>query len=360
MKKYTLVLIISILYLSACNKKSSNYQTLDGFAQGGTYHIVYKISGDNLDAKNNISNSLPDSLTLYLEQINKSVSGYDSLSIVSRINRGEDIALDSIFIENFNASLKVYQESNGAFDISAAPFFDIWGFGFKNKEKINQNKIDSIKAFVGMRLLSLKDSIVVTNGDAQMKDNLSGRKVETFLKKADKRMKVNFNAIAQGYTCDYIAKKFDKMGISDYLIEVGGEIICKGANAKGAKWRVAIDKPLDGNFIPGEQIQGVIELQNNGMVTSGNYRKFYIEDGVKYSHTIDPATGYPVKHNLLSATVIAPNATIADAYATYFMVVGLEKAKEILKSRPEMGAILVYGDQKSTKVYSHNCSLSDK
>lgn len=178
--------------------------------------------------------------------------------------------------------------------------------------------------------------------------------------KADPRMRLNFNAIAQGYTCDYIARKFDAMGITDYLLEIGGEIYCKGLNAKGEEWSVGIDKPLDGNFIPGESFQAVLLLSNKGLVTSGNYRKFYIEDGVKYSHTIDPKTGYPVRHNLLSATVLAKNATLADAYATYFMVVGLERAKELLAQTPDMEALLVYGDQENMKVFSTSGIKLDK
>jgi thiamine biosynthesis lipoprotein len=165
-------------------------------------------------------------------------------------------------------------------------------------------------------------------------------------------MKVNLNAIAEGYSCDFIARKLEQMGITSYLIEIGGEIICKGLNSKGKEWSVAIDKPIDGNFIPGNEIQTIIELTDAGLVTSGNYRKFYIVDGEKYSHTINPTTGYPVKHNLLSATVIAANATLADAYATYLMVIGIDKAREFLENNKELEALLVYGEQEQMKVFS--------
>lgn len=326
--------IAASFYLAGCRETDNNnpdYVIIDGFAQGGTYHIVYKKPADSVN--------IPDSLILYFNNINKSVSGYDSLSIITKINNEEDVVLDSIFIDIFNDSRKVYNKSSGAFDISAGPFFNLWGFGFKNKEQISQKKIDSIMQFVGMDKLSIQ---------------------EGKLKKADPRMQINFNAIAQGYTCDYIAKKFEAMGITDYLLEIGGEIYCKGLNSKGKEWNVAIDKPIDGNFIPGNNVQAILLLSNQGLVTSGNYRKFYIEDGVKYSHTINPKTGYPVKHNLLSATVIAENATIADAYATYFMVVGLEKAKEILAITPDMDALLIYGEQNNMKVYSTKGIKIDK
>lgn len=316
--------------LTGCTTQTPHtYAVLDGFAQGGTFHIVYKLPGDRDTA--GFKQALNDSLTLYFNQINRSISGYDSLSLISRVNRGEEVLLDNIFIDVFNESQKVYRESNGAFDISAAPFFNLWGFGFKNKEQVTPRKIDSLMQFVGMEKLKIEEGKLV---------------------KADPRMQVNFNAIAQGYTCDYIAQKFDALGMTDYLLEVGGEIYCKGLNPKGKEWSVGIDKPIDGNFIPGESVEAVLLLSNKGLVTSGNYRKYYIENGVKYSHTIDPKTGYPVTHNLLSATVIAENATLADAYATYFMVVGLERAKEILARTPGMEALLVYGEQESMKIFS--------
>lgn len=326
-----LLACIITLCIASCTKKSSNYATLDGFAQGGTYHLVYQKPA-NLELV-----SLPDTLSKCFNRIDRSLSGYDSTSLVSQINRGENPPLDSLFIECFNLSKEVYEATGGAFDISGAPLFDIWGFGFREKVQITPQMVDSIRQFVGMDKLSITyDSAANAH----------------FLRKADPRMKVNFNAIAQGYSCDYIAAKLEQMGIADYLLEIGGEIICKGKNSKGKDWSIAIDKPIDGNFLPGNNIQTIIELTDAGLVTSGNYRKFYIEDGEKYSHTIDPATGYPVKHNLLSATVMAPTAAEADAYATYLMVIGLENAKEFLAQNPQMEALLVYGEGEDLKVFS--------
>ena len=314
----SIVALAAILCIRTINKETKNsYTTQDGFAQGGTYHIVYKES-------NQIKNiNLPDSLNTYFNNINRSISGYDSLSIISRVNRGEDILLDSIFINTFNSSMEIFNASKGEFDISGGPLFNIWGFGFKNKEHVTKEKIDSILTFIGMNKLHIKDGKLI---------------------KADPRMQVNFNAIAQGYTCDYIGSKLETLGVTDYLIEVGGEIMCKGVNSKGKEWRVGIDKPIDGNNIQGDQMQAIIELSNKGLVTSGNYRKFYIENGEKFAHTINPKTGYPVKHNLLSATVIAENATIADAYATYFMVIGLNEAKKVLKNIKNLEAFLIFAN----------------
>ncbi len=323
--KLSVILIVIGVIINACNtNKKDVYLVLDGFAQGGTYHIVYK------DPKKP-ELSLKDSITLYFEQINKSVSGYDSLSLISKFNKGEDITIDSIFFNIFFDSYKIYKESNGYFDVSAAPLFDAWGFGFKNKEKMSQQKIDSILKFVGMDKVFIEGNKLV---------------------KKHPNIRLNFNAIAQGYTCDFIGDKLLAMGIDNFLIEVGGEVLCKGLNANNEEWRVGIDKPIDGNFLPGQSLEAIILLSDKGLVTSGNYRKYYIEDGEKFSHTIDPKTGYPVKHNLLSATVIADNATLADAYATYFMVIGLDRAKEEIKNMPGVDALFVYGDNEQMFVYS--------
>jgi thiamine biosynthesis lipoprotein len=170
--------------------------------------------------------------------------------------------------------------------------------------------------------------------------------------KKDPRVRLDVNAIAQGYSCDVIARFLDRMGIRNYLVEIGGEIHAHGKNPDGNSWRVGIDKPTEGNMIPGQELQTVVELKNRSLATSGNYRKFFEENGVKYAHTINPKTGYPVKSNLLSATIVAKDGITADAYATVCMVAGLEKSKEILRQVGGMEAYLVYGDEKGNyKVY---------
>ena len=329
--RITLSLLPILLISICCTSNRPSYQTVDGFAQGGTFHLVYQTPATP-EAYN-----IPDSVALYFRQIDKSLSGYDTTSLVSRINRGENPQLDPIFIECFNISKEVYENTDGAFDISAAPLFDLWGFGFGNKGEVSQQKIDSIMTFSGMDKLSI------------VHDTATGA---SYLHKADSRMKVNFNAIAQGYTCDYICSRLEQMGIENYLLEVGGEIFCKGTNAKGNPWSIGIDKPVDGNFIPGQSIEAILEVSGKGLVTSGNYRKFYIVEGEKFSHTIDPRTGYPVKHNLLSATVMAPTAAKADAYATYLMVIGLEKGKEFISRCEDMDALMVYGEDEDLKIFA--------
>jgi FAD:protein FMN transferase len=314
------VLLMAIF--TGCNK-GNDYIALTGVAQGSTYHIVY----EPVDSS---SASVRDSVNLYFKQIDNSVSGYDSTSLLYKFNNNLPVKPDKIFIDNFVASQKMYKVSNGAFDASSAPLFDLWGFGFKNKANVTKAKIDSIMQFTGMEHFKLV-------GDSITKD--------------DPRCELNFNAIAQGYTADYFAERFRKMGIKNFMIEIGGEIFAQGVNPKGKEWNIGVDKPVDGNNSPGEMIQDEIRISGKGLVTSGDYRKYYVENGKKYAHTINPKTGYPVQHNLLSATVVAPNATAADAYATYFMVVGLERAKEIIAETPDIEALLIYGDQNNMKQY---------
>lgn len=316
----TPLILLSAFICTSCSSRQ-DYKTIDGFTQGTTYHIVYQQPGvDTL-------NALVDSILL---AVDNSLSVYNDSSLISRINRNEEVLADTLFVNVFNRSREIWELSSGSFDISAAPYFEVWGFGAGEKRDVTQQMVDSIRQFVGMDKVSLDKGKVV---------------------KSDPRVSLNVNAIAQGYTADVIAYAFDRLGIKNYLIEVGGEIFSRGVNAKGNEWSVGLDKPVEGNMIQGEELQEVITLSGRGLATSGNYRKFIEENGQKYSHTIDPGTGYPVKRSLLSATVIAPDAMTADAYATWFMVVGLEKAKEILAASPGIDAYLVYDKDGKFEVY---------
>ncbi len=313
--------LFALLFLTSCNKKT-DYKTMDGFTEGTTYHIVYSHSGgDTL-------NSLVEEL---LTKVDNSMSVYNKESIISKLNRNEEVTIDTLFINVFNRSREFYDISGGSFDISAAPLFDIWGFGAKERKEVTQQMVDSVREFIGM------DKVKLENG---------------ILKKSDPRVTLNMNAIAKGYTSDVVAEAFDRRGIKNYLIEIGGEIFCRGVNPKGKEWSVAIDKPIEGNMIQGEQVQDILSLSNRGLATSGNYRKFFKENGKTYSHTIDPKTGFPARQSLLSATIIAKDAMTADAYATYFMVVGLDKAKEILAADPDIDGYLVYSENGEFRVFS--------
>ena len=321
-----------LLSLNSCVNKVE-YVTIDGYAQSSTYHIVCSLS--NSVSQDDVKKSISETF----RAIDNSLSGYNKGSLLSKVNRGIDVRLDSIFVDAYTLSYKYWQESSGSFDPSASPFFDLWGFGFKNKENVTREKIDSIFQYVGMDKTALEE-----------REDSDG--VSYHLIRNSPHISLNFNAMAQGFTCDMISRVLDNYGSLNYIIEIGGgEIKCKGKSPRGGDWRIGIDKPTDGNMERGKTLQEIINITDKGVVTSGNYRKYYIENGKKYSHTIDPKTGYPVKHNLLSATVIADNATTADAYATWFMVIGLEKTKAVLASHQELGVYLVYGEQDSMCVW---------
>jgi len=333
-----IVLSIASLIMISCSTSNSGYNTIEGFAQGSTYHIIYSnIDGYSPDEIKNLTDGI-------LDDINNSISGYNKGSILSRINSGEDTPLDSIFIRTFNRSVEIWQESEGAFDPSAAPLFDIWGFGFEDKSKVSQSMIDSTLLLVGMDNFTLENR---TDGTTHLVKKIPGSKL-------------NFNAIGQGISCDLVAEELERLGCENYLVEIGREIICKGNSSRGGVWKVGLDKPIDGNMDEGKNLQEIITLNDGGIVTSGNYRKFYIEDGKKYSHTIDPSTGYPVQHSTLCATVITEDAATADAYATWFMVVGVDSAKTIINARNNIEAYIIYGEQDSMLVWhTPGIGLSD-
>lgn len=316
--RWVFVILCSIIICSCIPRpKAGYYISIEGPTEGTTYHITC-LCKDSIDFQDEI-----DSL---LRQFDLSLSTYEPSSIISRINRDEpDVKLDNNFIKCFKMSEQVFHESGGAFDITVAPVVNAWGFGFTERANPDSSMIDSLLRFVGMQHIRLENDRIVKDFPGIMLD---------------------VNAIAQGFAVDVVSEYFDKKGFTDYLVEIGGEVRAKGINSRGDYWRVGIDKPIEGLSIPGLQMEAVVSLRNKSLATSGNYRRFYIKDGVKYSHTIDPSTGYPVIHNLLSATVVADECITADAYATTFMVVGVEKSKELLKKRKDLEAYLIYTNEK--------------
>ena len=323
--------LATVLWTAGGCRDARPWIRIEGFAQGGTYHVI---CSPDVQLREPQLRTRIDSLLL---EIDNTLSGYNKGSLLSRLNAGEDLPLNDLFIGCFNRSKEIWAESGGAFDPSAAPLFDLWGFGFTDKGSVRQEAIDSILTFVGMDRLSLE-----TRDDG------------IHLVKADPRMRLNFNAIAQGYSADAVAALLEAAGAGNYLVDIGREIRCKGTNASGEPWRVGLDRPTDGNMDEGRDLQAIIHVSDCGIVTSGNYRKFYIEDGRKYAHTLDPATGRPVTHNLLSATVIAGDSTTADAYATWLMVIGEERARALLASRPDIEALLVYDQDGQMRVFQTN------
>ncbi len=318
---YTVTLIFTAFYMLSCSKLK--YESLDGFTQGTTFHIVYSLPKKGFDI-----NSVVDSI---FNHVDTTLSVYNKNSMISRINRGEDSVVNQLFKDVFDRSYQIYLQSEGSFDVSAGPIFDLWGFGAKDREQVTRERLDSLFEYVGMD----KFKIV---GD-------------TIVKKCTRGV-LNFNAIAKGYTSDLVGYELERLGVENYLVEIGGEIRTKGLNPKGALWKIGIDKPVDGNMIQGANVQQVVYMGDGALATSGNYRKFYEVEGIKYSHTIDPISGYPVRHTLLSATVFASDVMTADAYATWFMVVGLEKSIEIIESIHDIEAFLIYSQGEEFAVYS--------
>ena len=308
------------------------YMTITGYAQGGTYAVKLNMKG--VDAK---PEEIRDSVDSILKNIDNSLSGYNRNSLLSRFNAGDRILPDSLFIDIYSLSYDIYEETEGVVDVASAPLFDLWGFGFTRDSLPSAAEVSEVLADCGMSRLE-RDLFSACHPDGTLDASI-------ILKEDGTPAKLNFNAIAQGYSCDVVARYLYSIGVKDMMVDIG-EIFCDGRNPSGEPWTLGIDKPVDGNDERGAQMQGIFRAPEgpHGIVTSGNYRKFYIRDGRKYAHTIDPRTGYPVSHSLLSATIVAPDATTADAYATYCMAVGLEEAKSLLNSRPELEGCLIYDE----------------
>jgi thiamine biosynthesis lipoprotein len=308
--KYTLLfLLVSIRGFSQVDP-----MVVEGFAQGTTYHITY------LDEKERFFKNEIDSI---LHDFDLSVSTYNPNSIISKINSNKkNVKLDKYFITCFKKAKEVYKNTNGTFDPTVYPLVNAWGFGPGKKEKIEPKIIDSILKFVGFNLIELKRDKII---------------------KKDPRVSLDFNAFAQGYSVDVIAAFLNSKKIKSYVVEIGGEVFAKGKMLNGEKWNIGIEKPIDSKTKNNPDIM-TIKLDGFAIATSGNYRKFTIEDNIKYSHHIDPKTGYPTKNNLLSVSVISKECITSDANATGVLVMGLEKAKEFLKKHKDLQAFLIYSD----------------
>ena len=325
----TLLSLTAIMWLASiatsCSP-SGNYVQLTGYAQGGTYSVKFNKKGVTVPL-DEIKSSVDSILTL----IDTTLSGYNKGSQLSRFNSGAEVEPNGMFKEIYSLSRKFYKETGGALDVASGPLFDIWGFGFTSEKLPSDRTVDSVRASCGMDKLG-EDMKPLVEGVVP---------------------KLNFNAIAQGFTSDKIADYLHSIGVKDMLVDIG-EIYCEGVNQKGNPWSIGVDRPVDGNMTPGADLDGIWKGDGSGkgVVTSGNYRKFYEKDGMKYSHTIDPRTGCPVQHNLLSATIIAENATTADALATYCMVIGLDEAKTFIESRSDLEGYLIYDDSGSMREWA--------
>ena len=333
MKRYPFLCLCVLFSLFSC-RDADRYAVLQGYAQGGTYTVKVNLKG--VREKPARIQEAVDSL---LKEIDFTLSGYNKASLLSRLNAGETITPNAMLCRVYALSRSFYERSEGAFDVACGPLFDIWGFGFKNQSLPDEAQVAEAAARSGMGRLKA-DMAAAARPDG----TLCAR--DLLLDAAGEPPVLNFNAIAQGFSCDYVAAYLHSLGAKDMLVDIG-EIWCEGLNPKGRPWTIGVDRPVDGNVTPGADLQGVWHSSagaGQGVVTSGNYRKFYVRDGRKYSHTIDPRTGAPVEHNLLSATVIAPDAATADAVATWCMVVGLSEAEELLAAQGLEGCLIYEQD----------------
>lgn len=314
-KSFNLLVLFCILSFSSCQSDQAKYIFDEGQIFGTFYHITYESSAEG---------NLHDAILARMNEFDHSLSTYKPESVISRVNTNDtSVVLDHYFITTFKRGEEISKITDGAFDMTVAPLVNAWGFGFKNQLDPDQIPVDSLLEVVGYEKVRLLDGKVV---------------------KDDPRIMFDASAIAKGYGVDVVADLLEEKGVQNYMVEIGGEIRAKGNSAKGRTWRVGIDRPIDDPSSLSREIQDVIELENGALATSGNYRQFYIKNGKKYAHTIDPRIGYPVQHSLLSASVFAPDCISADAYATSFMVLGLEKSVELVEKDSLLEAYFIYSD----------------
>lgn len=332
------------------NKQNPPFQHSQGFIFGTTFNVTYQYP-DNLD----------EEILAKLNEVDLALSPFNKKSLITAINnsKGTTIPLSinnhkpSIikhFTNVINLASDVSARTNGAFDITVAPLVNAWGFGFKHDVLPDKHTLDSLMLLVGYKRVRLTENTFV---------------------KDDPRIMLDCSAIAKGYGSDVVARFLEQKGITNYMVEIGGEIVVRGKNDKGTLWNVGVTKPTDDSLSINTQLQTILQLTDKGMATSGNYRNFYYKGGKKFAHTIDPHTGYPVQHTLLSATVVTDlNSSVptaghgsigscaeADAYATAFMVMGIEKAKQLLSHTPWLKAYFIFsgenGEYKTLSTIKH-------
>lgn len=306
MRQRIIIFILALLTLAACHQPNTPVK-IQGQAQGTYYSIIY------YDAQHRDLQPQIDSL---LHDFDLTASLWEENSVIRRINGGQDSAINPMFADLLARSLQINDYTQGAFNCKIGALVNLYGFGFKNREDVSDSQIDSLVSIIA------NDKCEIIEGNPM---HLGGK---------SQGVEFDFNAIAQGYSVDLLAAMFDSLGIHDYLIDVGGEVIAKGAKPNGDNWVVGIERPAENKYSD-QEVEAAIYLKDKSVVTSGNYRKYYEKDGVRYSHTIDPATGRPVEHSLLSVSVISKESWYADAMATAFMVMGLEKSLQFIDQHPD-------------------------
>ena len=313
-----LILLIIGTVLIIRQQRSMPFQYNKGMVFGTFYSITYQNDKD-----------LHDEIEAEMKKVDNALSMFNEKSVISRINQEQTNYIDDseegrMFLEVYNLAMKISNETDGAFDITVAPLVNAWGFGFKENVFPDNQTIDSLLQIVGYQKQSFFED-----------------KKGKGIRKNNKSMMFDCSAIAKGYGTDVVARLLEKYGVENYMVEIGGEVVTRGINPKRVPWKIGVNKPIEDSLSKGE-IQTVLNVTDRAMATSGNYRNFYYRGGQKYAHTIDPRTGHPVQHSLLSATVLTDNCATADAYATAFMVMGLDRAKQFLEKHPELLVYFIY------------------
>ena len=323
-----LLVLTAIIIVIVRQQKTIPFQHNTGFIFGTIYNITYQ-SDDDLQTE----------IEGELKKVDKSLSTFNKTSTISKINQGKDVKVDDMFAEVFTLGENIAKETDGAFDMTVAPMVNIWGFGFKTGKEPSKAVVDSLRNIVGYQKIKMEKKHIIKQNPNTMLD---------------------CSAIAKGFGSDVVAKFLRQKGIKNFMIEIGGEIVTYGLNEKRVPWKIGVTKPVDDSLNNQQEIQTILNITNKAMATSGNYRKYYYKNGKKYAHTIDPKTGYPVQHNILSSTVFADNCATADAYATAFMVTGLDGAKKILAKHPELMAYFIYADQNGKNAVWYSPKLRKK
>ena len=308
------LLIVGTVLILLRHNRPTPFQKESGLIFGTIYNVTYQYDG-----------SLKMEIDAALHQFDGSLSMFNDTSTISRINQNLDIVPDTFFLRCFQRAMEISEETGGAFDITVAPLVNAWGFGFKQGIYPDSLQVDSLLQLIGYQKVGLS--------------------AEGKIVKQDPRITLDCSAIAKGYAVDVVAQLLKRKGVQNYMVDIGGEVDVHGKNPNGELWRIGINKPTDDSLSVNQDLQTVLSISEVGIATSGNYRNYYYRDGKKYAHTIEPRTGYPVQHSILSATVVARDCMSADAYATSFMVMGLEEAEKFIQSHPDIDAYLIYADE---------------
>ena len=313
MNQRILLLLGLILIFQACTTSTSKYIANNGTIYGTYYSIKYESpKGEDLQP----------AIDEELQRLSRIFSHYDKEATISKVNNNIPVELEQEFTTCFLKAEEIAQITHGAFDITAGPLISAWGFGPEDRQKMTDEKVDSLKQICGYETIRFENGRII-------KDN--------------PHMTINMSAIAKGYTCDLIGEFLQKKGCLNYMVDIGGEVVAKGVNDKHKVWTIGIREPIENPFE--NELSAALMLNNRAMATSGNYLNFYEEDGKKYAHTIDPISGYPVQHSLLSASVVANDCMTADAFATAFMVLGKDAGIEIARLVPGMEIYFIYADE---------------